>query len=836
MLYISYTCTASRRTFQIKNIQVERLSKLIGSDSDKVYCSNILCEIIRKFHKSRYFHLSKCLNIFECDMLFYSLGSNCFGGNCTQWGCHCAGNTCPISAADGSISCPQNCAPDWFGPGCQTGNVAIGNVENSGEIQNDTGHSLQLCFDGNLYTGSCRQNSFVIDLGDQFVIQRVKLSDARRQRVNRCRRHVFNLEIRIGNSENKSENEVCVNVKSREKCSDQITFYCKKLLAGRIVNIDRTRAQSNPIEFAEIDLVGFRYIDPTECSIPESIRCMTPSRCNYNVENQVDYLTGACKNGCSADYVGHNCDQRLVFEGKLRFSRRHTKNSVEVELRDISGYYRSSPFDSGRRRRIRLDFVFVIREVGATDWKLASAKKIYHSSRNEKYNITELSPNTEYEVGVKMRKREVNLTSSFVNRSPIFVYTLCDEPKDGPEIVSMEIEGATLTLKIKPLTQDQLSCNDTKGAWYRASFQMIDGDDEWKHTSLHTTNDFVFTISGVLDWDKRYIVKVGVQNPGNARSVYGPGLEFSTGTLLSPISWHEEEGNDRLNLSWSVLREHQDSNFEYRILYKFYDYKGCYVKQGEWNSSPFPSVVPSYKLIGLKRNARYYVKIVANATGNGVKWKYTSKQTMIETSESVPVGTAIKAIVVPETVPLKVFISTTLASVKFRDLPCEDRRGKLVGYHYRLIDYSTGEVVRENLTRSANFVLTDLMPYTKYILSYTWANKAGESERSEETEFITDETELPSVGIDMINGPAEKSTMVHFRTRGNITGLALECGETTEENIKPTEITKYLWDIEPTRMFTVTDLKSSTWYGCWAAARNKKGWSRPTEFTYIHLP
>ncbi|XP_074653486.1 uncharacterized protein LOC141907667 [Tubulanus polymorphus] len=214
----------------------------------------------------------------------------------------------------------------------------------------------------------------------------------------------------------------------------------------------------------------------------------------------------------------------------------------------------------------------------------------------------------------------------------------------------------------------------------------------------------------------------------------------------------------------------------------------------------------------------------------------------VTTKQSAPTGTPRPAEIRPQFVSLSTIKETTLAHVIFYEISCESRNGNFIGFHFKLYEKNSGELIRENVTTKNDYYIEHLEPFTTYSLSYTWTNEAGESPQSDATEFKTDETTL--LEVQMKINPVDRNEhnldfTVDFtfeKIRGEVLNYALQCGETTGDGVKPKRPSRSYWSIDkdPKNLpFKVYNLKAATWYGCRGSALSKKGWGPSTSYVYV---
>ncbi|XP_074653559.1 uncharacterized protein LOC141907720 [Tubulanus polymorphus] len=177
--------------------------------------------------------------------------------------------------------------------------------------------SQRYCFDGAVsgrYCETRREHNpwIIVDLGAKHVVQAVDLYYSTRYSNGYCSSYRRGLkwsllQSRVGDG-NDLHNPICTNFTDVVYgCGNHVFKQCDESLIGRFVSVQIMAYER--LKLAEIVVIGFKYIDPNECTYPGSIGCMTEAQCNINVPNRVDYLTGYCHGGCNANYIGKYCDK-----------------------------------------------------------------------------------------------------------------------------------------------------------------------------------------------------------------------------------------------------------------------------------------------------------------------------------------------------------------------------------------------------------------------------------------------------------------------------------------------------------------------------------------------
>ncbi|XP_074661322.1 receptor-type tyrosine-protein phosphatase kappa-like [Tubulanus polymorphus] len=386
----------------------------------------------------------------------------CFGKSCTGWECHCSNTAvgeCPIKGQNGALTCPNpNTAcestiksppwtpPGWSGPACQIGNVARGkNVTMSSTYEKFTGSK---CTDGQTKSGICHtnldQNAWIrIDLGTQYVVHNVTLWD--RSDATGCtnnptewQKRARNMEIRVGNEYGTStniftSNPICA-YQGPALCGTHNTLECSPgPIVGRYVTVQHKNIRkAEHLNLAEIEVFGFKYIEPGYCSKgSNSFGCMIECRC-YNSES-CNYLNGTCESGCSQNYIGKWCESEFKLFSNLTKSAL-TDNSLKVRWTAYSG----SVVDSGRNGTVSVQYQVVYRKISENTWTNRESAGVLTN-----HTITGLTPNTGYNIAVRLQKLvNSQLISTASLTSPIL--TLCAVP--GPP-ASLDFSFTRETMK-----------------------------------------------------------------------------------------------------------------------------------------------------------------------------------------------------------------------------------------------------------------------------------------------------------------------------------------------------------------------------------------------------
>ncbi|XP_074661395.1 uncharacterized protein LOC141914037 isoform X2 [Tubulanus polymorphus] len=304
------------------------------------------------------------------------------------------------------------------------------------------------CTDGQTVTSGGReichtnldQDAWIrIDLGTQYVVHEVTLWD--RTDATSCdqpwKKRARNLEIRVGNNPSIfTSNQKCA-YHGPALCGTHKTLACSPgPIVGRYVTVQHKNiSKAEYLNLAEIEVIGFKYIAPGDCSKgSNSFGCMIECRCNNNSES-CDYLSGICQSGCSQNYIGKWCESELKLFSNLTKSAL-TDNSVNVSWTAYSG----SVVDSGRGT-VSVQYQVVYRKISENTWtNQESAGVLTH------HTITGLTPNTEYKIAVSLQKLvNSQLISTASQTSPILnIQTLCAVP--GPP-ASLDFSFTKDTLK-----------------------------------------------------------------------------------------------------------------------------------------------------------------------------------------------------------------------------------------------------------------------------------------------------------------------------------------------------------------------------------------------------
>ncbi|XP_074652422.1 uncharacterized protein LOC141906873 [Tubulanus polymorphus] len=351
-----------------------------------------------------------------------------------------------------------------------------------------------------------------------------------------------------------------------------------------------------------------------------------------------------------------------------------------------------------------------------------------------------------------------------------------------------------------------------------------------------------YKISGLKPLTK-YRVKVGIKNKGNTNFVFGKIHEFLTGSAVTHLT--AAYAPFGLNVTWKTPVQLRHLRYNFAGKYRLISRLACPKKRltEKTKGCPFPTDINELELVELRSYAYYEVTITPVSLNGESKMERESVAFNVTTKQSAPTGTPRPGDVWPQDVGLSTIKETTWASVRFHDISCESRNGNFTGFHYKLYEKTSGQLVRENVTMVRSlYYIEHLKPFTIYLLSYTWTNEAGESPQSDTTEFKTDETTLLEVNMK-INPVDRNEDKLDFtvdftlnQIRGEVLSYALQCGETTGDGVKPKRPSRSYWSIDkdPNNLpFKVYNLKPATWYGCRGSALSKKGWGPSTPYVYV---
>ncbi|XP_074653557.1 uncharacterized protein LOC141907719 [Tubulanus polymorphus] len=649
------------------------------------------------------------------------------------------------------------------------------------------------------------------------------------------------VQSRVGDSNNLT-NPLCANYTDvKYECGNHVSKRCNEALVGRYVSVQVIDFQR--LKLTEVQVIGFKYIDPTQCTYPGSFGCMAEAQCNLNVPNRVDYLTGYCHNGCNANYIGQYCDKefKLTYTMKL-VSQIHSVNVTISNPRVPNGN-----MDSGKGS-IRVGYHILYRKVGDKDWIVGATEppakpgaSIYVIASKRDIVISGLTANTQYEFTATAWKIDADLSSTLTEDTrKSYVYTLCHEPLVGPDVASLKQQRVAdspmynVYVRHEPLARDQRRC-DAPGTIYRIFIQSTT-NDTWMNIGQS------YNIPGLRPLTK-YRLKIGIKHKGNANFVFGKIHEFLTGSAVTHLT--AKNTSFGLNVTWKTPFQLRHLQFNFTGEYRLISQLACPKQKPSQKTKgcPFPTDINELELVELRSYANYEVTITPVSLNDESNMERESVAFNVTTKQSAPVGTPRPAEVRPQDVSLSTIKETTWASVRFYELSCESRKGNFTGFHYKLYEKNSGELVQENVTMDYEYVYIDgLKPFTTYLLSYTWTNEAGESQRSNSTEFKTDETTL--LEVQMKINPVDRNEdnldfTVDFtfdQIRGEVLNYALQCGETTGEGVKPKRPSRSYWNINVSSEhlpFNVYNLKPATWYGCRGSALSKKGWGPSTAYVYV---
>ncbi|XP_074652742.1 uncharacterized protein LOC141907071 [Tubulanus polymorphus] len=796
------------------------------------------------------------------DSLLYAEGT-CFGSSCSGWLCHCEETvrgrystykkkSCPLQSSDSPLTCPESSTRcdshskdglewRWKGPGCQIGNVAY----SKSVTLSSTGSSWyapRLCTDGRASNTFCetRQEDnpwLLIDLGSKHVVHYVNIWQ---KRSISCHAKWNLIQSRVGDRKDVG-NALCANYTRVGRCTKKTEKRCDEALVGRYVSVqvlgyDRLR-------FSEIEVTGFKYIDPNECTYPGSFGCMADARCNLNVPNRVDYLTGYCHGGCSANYMGEFCNKEFVNTTGMEFVSR--LNSIIV---NVSGIQYTDNVDSGNGR-IRVGYRLLYKKWGAKDWIVASTEPPAEPGDDpnkvkplRQKVVTGLEANTFYEFAVALRKIKANLNSTLLSGGKP-TYTLCHEPLVGPQVTGLrqDVSEDTFIVQIEreSLGPVQRRCS-VPGTMY-AVFLSSATKPTWENYGP------VIRIRDLKPYTK-YRLKVGIKNRGNANFVFGKIREFFTGSAVTQVT-ATNTSSGAVKIAWNVPEPLQNLRFKFTGRYRLRNFIACPQRRLDTYQKlrdryPFPTKINELEVFGLKGHAVYEMTVKPVALDESILDR-EAVTINVTTAATAPEGTPDRPFVMPERLDLDTVKEKTLARVTFHDIPCDKKNGQFTGFHYKLYEKDTGELIQDNVTmREERFILSDLKPFTEYLLSYSWTSRAGESLQSETNQFKTDETILLRVQIKLElaerDGNSDTGFTVEFYHDAIVPGVllkyALQCGETTSAGVEPGKPTLSYWDVDKSVKklpIQVDDLKPVTWYGCRASARSKKGWGPASPYVYI---
>ncbi|XP_074661320.1 receptor-type tyrosine-protein phosphatase kappa-like isoform X1 [Tubulanus polymorphus] len=791
--------------------------------------------------------------------------AKCFGKSCTGWLCHCSNTAvkvCPIKDQNegGALTCPNpNTAcestiktphpwtpPGWTGPACQIGNVARGKTVT---MSSTFGESTAIkCTDGRTVADSdtssnelCHTNAdqdawIRIDLGTQYVVHEVTLWD--RSGATGCdaewKKRARNLEIRVGSL---ASNQKCA-YQGPPLCGKHETLECSPgPVVGQYVTVQHKNiSKAEYLNLAEIEVIGFKYIAPGDCSKgSNSFGCMIECYPCYTSES-CNYLSGICESGCSQNYIGKWCESELKLFSNLTKSVL-TDNSVKVSWTAYSG----SVVDSGRGT-VSVQYQVVHRKTSENTWtNQESAGVLTH------HTITGLTPNTGYNIAVKLQKLvNSQLISTASLTSPILtIQTLCAGPLNGPKdvrVVSTAVEDSNtwpqttnLILAWTALTAAELQCDVTK-AVYQIQYKQLNGQ-KWTTTVAQPTGH---TLTGLEPYTD-YEIRVGVKNDVTQKFVYNKTINYKTATAapgpVTSLTVSQQQTERALRVTWSAPDKPNGIITKYRLWYKLLKYKTCptQAQGGEPKEvSPSPNTAVEHVFTGLKPHAEYEITVSAETSAGGLD---SNKRAVTGTTlQSAPTGKPGVADVTVETIPNSKIKIDTYIDINFKDLACENQHGPVKHYRYKLLEKDTMNLVKDGTTPNKQFRIDKLVPFTEYELTYKWVNSKGSSNESLSKIFTTDEA-VPGVPIPEARSAAPNSIIFAWSSPvpplARITKYAFKCGNSTKNNSKIQQITTE--DVEPNDVLTktVSGLTPNKWYGCKVVALGKKGWGNWSEIVYF---
>ncbi|XP_074658669.1 uncharacterized protein LOC141911582 [Tubulanus polymorphus] len=793
---------------------------------------------------------------------------SCFGQSCDGWMCRCtdeydAYTACPIQnqTEDGDLTCPPSTShcmripyddsrfPRWSGPGCQIGNIAAGKEASMSSLF-DRYRKAYRCLDGSLRTKKCQTRYerfpwFRANLASQYVVQSVSVSYGENcSSLDRAGMPNRYLEIRVGDSLNIEDNPLCKNISTSKLsllCSSSLPFFritCRTPLVGKYVTLQYKSLRRTTMAFYEIEVTGFRYIDPADCSVPNTYGCMTSDQCDTSVaDNRVDYLSGACSKGCSPNLIGNNCQSKFRLSPAPEELKTYNDRIV-VGLMDLS----AQKFVDSGRGPVYPEYQIIYRSISDndSDWTIAG------QTNETRFEIGQLRPFTSYAIATRLRKW--NSTSKYLSNS-LQVKTSCLEPTNAPSITNLYLTSR-LSVTWQPIDISELRCSESTAVYY--VYYKTTTMDRWRHIELERVESSPDAASpeqtsiiddyALMGNGNELEIKIGVKNP-DTEVVFGPVVNMKTDSPATYVNDTASRGG--IILEWNNTRASElaesGARIEYYVLYHKVKHMQC--KGRHWKNTlqrtPFAIRKPHLQLVDLYGNTRYVFRIEARVTepnNSTVKiWNKFAVNTV--TGESTPIGSPPPADVQLEALPDDVIKETTYVTVRFHDIAaCADRNGELSAYWYRMEDVTYGYDLRMSTAYSSEVKIDNLPPNTRYELKYKWVNKAGESEMSEPKYFTTAETSLPYVNLS-VKQLGSGQYEAFFRSRfGTISKRALECGATTGGTDVPDELTIRFWDIKEDKfVIDISDDASSTHYGCRAAVLGKKGWSEPSEWVYLMI-
>ncbi|XP_074653560.1 uncharacterized protein LOC141907721 [Tubulanus polymorphus] len=453
--------------------------------------------------------------------------------------------------------------------------------------------------------------------------------------------------------------------------------------------------------------------------------------------------------------------------------------------------------------------------------------------------ISGLAENTYYEFAAKAWKIDANLNSTLDARKS-YAFTLCYEPLVGPDVTSLrqqrDVDSSLYNVYVEyeTIKADQRRCN-APGTIYRL-FIRSTTNETWTNVGQN------YKISGLEPLTK-YRLKIGIKNKGNANFIFGKIHEFLTGSAVTHLTATNTPFG--LNVTWKTPVQLRHLQFNFTGKYRLINRAACPKQRSreETQGCPFPTDINELELVELRSYAYYEVTITSVSLNDKSKVERESVALNVTAEQSAPTGTPRPPMVWPQDVGLSTINETTWVQIRFNEISCDLKNGNFIGFHYKLYEKNSGELVDENVTvQSSRYYIEHLKPFTTYLLSYTWTNEAGESPQSNSTEFKTDETTLLEVKMKI--NPVDRNEdnldfTVDFtlnQIRGEVLNYALQCGETTGDGVKPKRPSRSYWKIDkdPKNLpFKVYNLKPATWYGCRGSALSKKGWGPSTAYIYV---
>ncbi|XP_064477008.1 protein sidekick-1-like isoform X2 [Ornithodoros turicata] len=388
------------------------------------------------------------------------------------------------------------------------------------------------------------------------------------------------------------------------------------------------------------------------------------------------------------------------------------KDPPEVNMSVVSAQVSWKPWKPskgyGRRPGDTVEYKLYYRADGS-DWSTAGDWQV----ETEK-NITGLTPDTEYDFAVLLRRANANVGSEGPEKAQIRARTLCGEATVDSKPKDMRSEALSpheIQLEWQRPTADELRCHFLG---YQLRVRKVNETTWVEHDDVDSSGER-YLVRGLEPYTE-YEIALGVVTSAWSSNHVATVLQETLEDVPGPVGALKVKtvNATSVELSWSKPAAPNGLLKGYRVLLRLLDAGMCENSSKDHNESLHLAPDTHISIDELVPNSLYEVNVSA---GTGVGYG-DHLDLIFRTSEAAPRAS-----------PLNVRVTSvggSSLSFSWEKIPCSDTNGDVTSYSYVLQSVHQASSIVANTTGSTEITVDSLVPFCNYTFQVNGVNEAGE--------------------------------------------------------------------------------------------------------------